>query len=86
VSYGDLRFALCESGLRVEAAKPFILENRIGIDGDNLPNVLNCEAQRLSLSYKGIPYALHLTKGNFLSPSSICSENNTIEFSFSNLL
>jgi hypothetical protein len=83
VKYGDLRFELYEDGFKIISGKQFVLENRIGIDGEHLPDVVKCEDKCLSLSYKNTPYSINLKKGCFIDSAKITSEQGEIEFSFS---
>ena len=79
VTYGDLRVELYEKGFRIIGKAPFTLENRIGMDGNHLPDVIACADQALVLCYKGVSYQLTLTKGHFDSPYHLSSDGIVLE-------
>ena len=78
VTYGPVRVSLFESGLSITADRDFILENRIGKDGNHLPKVLSCDESYLALSYHGTEYTVRLANGIFHGAKEIESEDGTV--------
>jgi len=82
VTYGDIVVELQEASVKITGAKPFELENRIGIDGDHLPEIKNVTSDRVELVYKGIEYSVILKTGRVINNNSFCSEGKVMELVF----
>ena len=82
VCFGDITAELQEDALILTAPKPFVLENRIGIDGGHLPEVRGLTDRELALSYCGVDYAVLAVKGTFLDSHTLSSEENVLELRF----
>ncbi len=82
VTYGGLKIELNEVKLKITGEKPFVFERRIGIDGGHLPEVAQVNHRRLKLVYRGTPYSICLTCGNFETADRLISEGNVLEFCF----
>jgi len=74
VTFGEAVFELNESGITIRAAKPFVLENRIGVDGGHLPTTIARTEDTLTLSYRGVQYSVRLAKGRFLNDRTMESD------------
>ena len=79
ITYGEITMELREASLKITAAKPFTLENRIGIDGGHLPEVRNVTSEGVQLSYNGVDYRLLLKTGKVINEKLLCSEGNVME-------
>ncbi len=82
VTYGDFVIELNEDGIKITGDKQFTFENRIGTDGNHLPETLKVEDRELNLRYCGVEYRVKLCNGTFENDRVIKAENNTIEMKF----
>lgn len=81
VTYGDLTVELREDRVILIHPGEFSLTHRIG-KNDHLPRVVAWDEKRLALSYKGTPYRVSASAGQFLSPTEVASDGGVIELVF----
>lgn len=84
VRYGDVMVLLEENGIRISAPKPFLLENRMGIDGGHMPKEEKITSGEITLSYGGVSYPVFISKGSVLDARTVISEENQICLKFKN--
>ena len=82
VKYGDVTLNLYDNAIEITADKSFVLENRIGRDGDHMPSLRSVSDKRIDLTYKEADYSILATKGSFADRNTIVSEDNTIYLTF----
>lgn len=82
VTYGDIVVELQEDSVKITGTKPFVLENRIGIHGDHLPEVKNVTHESIDLTYNGMDYSVVLKAGKVFDKNTFCSEGNVMELVF----
>lgn len=73
-----------ENGIRISAPKPFLLENRMGIDGGHMPKEEKITSGEITLSYGGVSYPVFISKGSVLDARTVISEENQICLKFKN--
>lgn len=82
VCYGNLTISLSEWGIKITGEKPFVLENRIGLDNAHIPDIIKLESKTLQLNYLGVDYKIELKQGTFKSEKEMLSSENVLEFNF----
>ena len=82
VGYGDIVVALTESSLTIRCPRDFAVENRIGRDGNHLPDVLSVTDKALCLSYRGTEYTVRAVAGRFASERRWESEDGALTLHF----
>lgn len=79
ITYGDITVELRENSVKILADKPFTLENRIGIDGNHLPQFKNMTEKQINLIYGGVNYSVVVKQGIVLEKTQLASVENVLE-------
>lgn len=82
VNYGELTIKLYENGLDILAKRPFVLENRIGVDGGHLWKERAVDKTAIELSYLDVPYRIGVERGCALDAKHIRSDGCVLSLVF----